>query len=42
MDKFISWNSQPLEEWAQKYAPGKFINLGGYQTHYSEKEGVSQ
>ena len=37
MGKFIPWNSQPLQDWAQKYAPGKFINLGGYQTHYIEK-----
>ncbi|MBA7647719.1 2-hydroxy-6-oxo-6-phenylhexa-2,4-dienoate hydrolase [subsurface metagenome] len=33
----IPWNSQPLEEWAKKYAPGKFINLDGHSAHYIEK-----
>jgi len=37
MGKFIPWNSQPIEEWTKKYAPGKLINLDGYQTHYLEK-----
>jgi len=35
--KFIPWNSQPLEEWRQKYATGKFIDLDGHSTHYIEK-----
>jgi pimeloyl-ACP methyl ester carboxylesterase len=34
MGKFIPWNSQPIQEWTKKYAPGKLINLNGYQTHY--------
>ena len=37
MPDFISWNSQPLEEWADKYAQGKFIDLDGHITHYLEK-----
>ena len=37
MTDFIPWNSQSLEEWAGKYAPGKFINLEGHFTHYIEK-----
>ena len=36
MTKFIPWNSQPLDEWSQKYASGKFVDLGGYNTHYIE------
>lgn len=37
MGKFIPWNSQPIEGWTRKYAPGKLINLDGYQTHYLER-----
>jgi pimeloyl-ACP methyl ester carboxylesterase len=37
MAEFIAWNSQPLDEWAKKYAKGKFIKLNGYSTHYIEK-----
>lgn len=37
MAKFIPWNSQPLGEWASKYAFGKFINLENHSTHYLEK-----
>ncbi len=37
MSNFIPWNSQSLEEWASKYAPGKFIELDGLSTHYIEK-----
>jgi pimeloyl-ACP methyl ester carboxylesterase len=37
MSGFIPWNSQPLSEWADKYAPGKFIDLDGLSTHYIEK-----
>jgi pimeloyl-ACP methyl ester carboxylesterase len=37
MTEFIPWNSQPLDEWAKKYAAGKFIDLDGYSTHYIEK-----
>ena len=37
MPGFVPWNSQPLDEWAAKYAPGKFIDLDGLSTHYIEK-----
>ncbi|MDJ0650179.1 MAG: alpha/beta hydrolase [Xenococcaceae cyanobacterium MO_188.B19] len=37
MSEFIPWNSQRLEDWAGKYASGKFINLNGRKTHYIEK-----
>jgi len=37
MTNFIPWNSQPLEEWATKYARGKFIDLDGLSMHYLEK-----
>jgi pimeloyl-ACP methyl ester carboxylesterase len=37
MSGFIPWNSQPLDAWADKYAPGKSIDLGGHKTHYIEK-----
>ena len=37
MAEFIPWNSQPLDEWAKKYATGKFITLDGHSTHYIEK-----
>jgi pimeloyl-ACP methyl ester carboxylesterase len=37
MSEFIPWNSQPLDEWAGKYAEGKFIDLKGRKTHYIEK-----
>ena len=33
---FVPWNSQPLDEWARKHAPGHFIDLGGHSTHYIE------
>lgn len=37
MSGFIPWDSQPLDEWAKKYARGKFIDLDGLSTHYIEK-----
>ena len=37
MIEFIPWNSQPLDEWARKYAVGRFIDLDGCSTHYIEK-----
>ena len=37
MSEFIPWNSQPLDVWASKYAPDKFIDLDGRRTHYIEK-----
>jgi len=36
MSNFIPWDSQPLEEWSNKYAPGKLIDLDGRKTHYIE------
>ena len=37
MAGFVPWNSQPLDDWASKHAPGKFIELDGLSTHYIEK-----
>lgn len=37
MAEFIGWDSQPLDKWREKYAPGKFIDLEGHSTHYLEK-----
>ena len=37
MSEFIPWDSQPLDVWASKYAPGKFVDLDGRRTHYIEK-----
>ncbi|MEE8372329.1 MAG: alpha/beta fold hydrolase, partial [Dehalococcoidia bacterium] len=37
MAGFVPWNSQPLDEWSDKHATGKFIDLGGNSTHYVEK-----
>lgn len=37
MSDFIPWSSQPLKEWADKYAQGRFIDLDGLTTHYVEK-----
>lgn len=37
MANFIPWSSQPQEEWAAKYARGRFIDLDGLSTHYLEK-----
>ena len=37
MSSFIPWNSQPLKEWAAKYAEGQFIDLDGHSTHYRVK-----
>jgi len=34
---YIPWNSQPLDEWASKHAPGNFIDLTGHSTHYIER-----
>ncbi len=36
MTSFVPWNSQPLGKWAEAYAEGKFIDLGGHRTHYLE------
>lgn len=37
MSKFIPWNSQPLDVWADRYAEGKFIDPAGRRTHYVER-----
>jgi pimeloyl-ACP methyl ester carboxylesterase len=37
MPEFIPWNSQPLEDWRSKYAPGKVVDLDGLATHYLER-----
>ncbi|TET35971.1 MAG: alpha/beta hydrolase [Anaerolineales bacterium] len=34
MDSFISWNSQSLQEWTEKFAKGQIIEINGNQTHY--------
>jgi len=36
MRQFIPWNSQPLNEWAEKYAEGRFMDFDGHSTHYLE------
>ena len=38
MSKFVAWNSQDLEIWANKYAVGKIIELEGHQIYYVEKD----
>jgi len=37
MSTFIPWDSQPLHNWAAKYAEGRFIDLDGLSTHYRVK-----
>lgn len=37
MNNFIPWDSQPLDEWGEKYARGNIIELKGIRTHYLEK-----
>lgn len=32
----IGWDSQPLEHWAEQHAQGKFVDLDGHRTHYTE------
>jgi pimeloyl-ACP methyl ester carboxylesterase len=34
VSNFVPWDSQPLEAWAARHAPGKFVDLGGRRTHY--------
>lgn len=36
MTTSVPWNSQPLESWAEKHAPGQFVELDGHTTHYVE------
>ena len=33
MSSDVSWDSQPLEKWAQKHARGRFVDLDGRRTH---------
>ena len=35
--EFVAWNSQPLDDWAERYAKGKFIDLAGRRTHFVER-----
>lgn len=37
MEKFVPWNSTPLEEWAARYAEGNFIDLDGRRTHFIQR-----
>jgi 2-hydroxymuconate-semialdehyde hydrolase len=37
MTEFIPWDSQPLDMWAEKHAPGSFVELDGHRTHYVTK-----
>jgi len=37
MSEFIPWNSQPLDEWAERYAEGDFVDLAGRRTHFVER-----
>ena len=41
MTDTVSWNSQPLDEWAQKYAAGSFIDLDGRRTHFIDEGSAS-
>jgi pimeloyl-ACP methyl ester carboxylesterase len=34
MSEYIPWGSQPLEAWAERHAPGRFVDLAGRKTHY--------
>lgn len=36
MTNFVSWNSQPMQQMADQYARGQFIELDGRRTHYIE------
>lgn len=36
MAEFVPWDSQSLDKWAETYAEGNFIDLGGHRTHYLE------
>lgn len=37
MRRFVGWNSQSLDSWAQRHAKGKFLNLNGRRTHFVER-----
>jgi pimeloyl-ACP methyl ester carboxylesterase len=34
---FVPWDSQPLEQWAERHAEGRIIDLKGRSTHFVEK-----
>jgi pimeloyl-ACP methyl ester carboxylesterase len=37
MPAYVPWDSQDLDEWGSRHAPGTFIDLEGHTTHYLEK-----
>lgn len=37
MSEFIPWSSQEHDTWAERYAEGKFLDLDGHRTHYTER-----
>lgn len=37
MNRFVPWNSQPLDAWAERHAQGSFIDLAGHRTHFVER-----
>ncbi len=37
MRRFLPWDSQSLEVWAEKYASGDFVDLDGHRTHFVTK-----
>ncbi len=37
MHRFVPWNSQPLDAWAERHAEGRFIDLAGRRTHFIER-----
>lgn len=37
MDRFVRWNSQPLDTWSERHALGSFIDLVGRRTHFVER-----
>jgi pimeloyl-ACP methyl ester carboxylesterase len=37
VSEFVGWDSQPLDQWAERFAEGRIIDLGGRSTHYVQK-----
>ncbi len=37
MSEFLPWNSQPIDEWADLYAEGEFVDLAGRRTHFVKR-----
>jgi len=35
--KFVPWDSQPLDDWAQVHPPGYMVDLAGRRTHFVKK-----